>query len=217
MKRRIFIVLLTTIVLIAAFGLYHFAASIDLNFTNTDDGGHSSTDTSGNLAPDGSGRFAVTGVKYLNVPVSGKDGKLTSWYRANKITKNEDNSYSLTNLDFRFYQDNGQVVIIRAEEGNVIGEEVHGGVAPQQGTLSGNVRIYLDRKPGPEPIEDRPEHAIRIYVDDIVFDNDTLTIQTDGPVTVWSKEADIYGKGLFISWNMHPRELSMAIKCSFAR
>ncbi len=141
------------------------------------------------------------------VMIRGEDGRLQAIYAAGKVRKEADGSFTLTRPRFEVHLENGQIVYVQARQANVIGEETSGGVQPNSGRMTGDVRIVIDRKPGPVPREQRPDQLIRIHLNDIEFDNQLLTLTSQGRVTVWSREADIYGDGFFMSWNQEPREL----------
>ena len=103
----------------------------------------------------------------------------------------------------------GETVRIQAREGVVSAQDVAGRWTVRNGELSGDVWITLDRNVDPQrpPLQGRPDDAVRIHVDNLFFDGDLLTIQTDSLVNVFSREADILGRGLRLSWSEGPREL----------
>lgn len=141
------------------------------------------------------------------VIVRDEQGAIEAVYRAAKVRREEDGSFTLTDPNFEVHVSDGQIVYLTAEEANVIGEEVAGGVRPHSGRMSRNVRIDIDRKPRAMPRDRRPREIIRIRLEDITFDNQLLTLESSGRVVVWSLEADIVGTGFYMSWNEKPREL----------
>ncbi len=200
MKRKILLLLASFVLLGGAFLAYRAASQfgqLDL--------GDTVVAVDGDGDPQGS-PGSLSGWK-LNIKRSGPDGRLESIYRARRLLKQTDGSYKLVSPQFEIFLRNGQNLLIQADEGQVTGEEVTGGVEPHQGTLRGNVKIYIDRNPGPVPVEQRLEELIRIHLDDITFDNQFLTLRSHGDVVVYSREVDIYGREFFMSWNQQPREL----------
>jgi len=139
------------------------------------------------------------------------DGRVRAIYRAKKFEKQEDGSYVMTEPNVEFRQKDGQRVYVTADRGAGYAEETPNGFNLRRGSLEGNVRIILDRETRSDrkPWEQRPADTIRIFVDDLKFDRELQTISTPGPVTVFSNEADIYGRGLSIDWDEAPRELRM--------
>ncbi len=199
MKRKILLLLTSSAILGSAFLVYRAASQFGRTGQVI-----ASPGQGGPELPDGQG--AVEGRK-LNIKRSGPDGRLESIYRASRLFKERDGSYTLISPQFEIFLRNGQNLLIEAERGNVTGEEVAGGVEPHQGTLTGKVRITIDRNPGPTPPSERIEETVRIRLDDITFDNQFLTLRSTGQVIVYSREADIYGKGFYMGWNQQPREL----------
>jgi len=143
--------------------------------------------------------------KGLRIAPRDDDGRLKSIYEAKQWNKLSDGSYQLIAPSVQLYQRNGERIHIRGEEGRIYAEEVSGGFEVRRGELSGNVSVFFYRPPDHDSkIEPEP---LRIFVDDIRFDNDLLEIETDSRVSMFSPEADIFGEGLSIRWNEAPREL----------
>ncbi len=123
--------------------------------------------------------------------------------------------FFLTDPKVELFLRDGKIITIEAEHGVIIASEAAGKWNVRNGTLKADkdkIRITIDRSrdanPNRPPLEQRPGDAVRIYLNDEVnFDNEMLTILSDGLVSVLSKEADIFGRGLRISWNEAPRQL----------
>ncbi|MDP7162613.1 MAG: hypothetical protein QF792_03860, partial [Phycisphaerae bacterium] len=141
-----------------------------------------------------------------------RTGRLKSIYRVRKWAKRDDGLYVLSDPSVILYQRDGKQVTIRSESGEVIAEEVAGRLRVKSGTLTGNVRVFLDRATDERqrkiPPEERPE-VVRIYTDRIDFSNANQEIYTDSDVFLFSQEADICGRGLRLSWKDRPRELKV--------
>ncbi|MCE5327198.1 MAG: hypothetical protein LLG01_12390 [Planctomycetaceae bacterium] len=146
------------------------------------------------------------------------EGRLRAWYRAKSWTKRDDGSYMLDKPVIVMYQNDGRRAYIRGDYAEVFAEEVASGVNVRRGLLAGEVKIFFDRDPlrgidesDPqtpfEVLEAHPENAVRIYAEDLSFNNDQLEIETNSRVSVMADEADIYGRGISIRWNEQPRTL----------
>ena len=136
-------------------------------------------------------------------------GRLEGIFQAEDWDEVSKGHYLLTKPKIQRFMKSGQVLTIFADTGRMFLEETDKDLVPRSGSFEGNVSIVLDRgtEPGLPPAEMRPDDLVRIYVDDLQFNNDMLEITTDSHVTVFSAEADILGKGLIIRWNEEPREI----------
>ena len=112
----------------------------------------------------------------------------------------------LTGPHVVWYLRGGERVTIDAREGVVRARELAGKLSVIDGQLVGDVRIVLDlaRRPERAPLEQRPEDAVRINLDEVRFDREAMLIQSDGPVSVSAARADLRGRGLRLSWSMRP-------------
>ncbi|MCE5277227.1 MAG: hypothetical protein ABFD92_16290 [Planctomycetaceae bacterium] len=146
------------------------------------------------------------------------EGRLRAWYRAKSWEKRDDGSYMLEKPVIVMYQTDGRRVYVRGEYAEVFAEEVDRGVNVRRGLLAGEVKIFYDRDPqrgidenNPQApfdiIEAHPENAVRIYAEDLSFNNDQLEIETNSRVSVMADEADIFGRGISLRWNEQPRTL----------
>ncbi len=153
----------------------------------------------------------VGDVVELEIIARDKAGRLEAVYRARKWDRRPDGSHVLIEPRVEMFHGNGQRTVLRADRGEVYGEQLDRGMNVRRAKLSGNVTIYFDPSRGADrrPVEEIPDEIVRVYVDEVEFDREHLTIETDRRVTVFSPQADIYGRGLTISWNESPRELRL--------
>ncbi len=156
-------------------------------------------------------RDAVEAEEVLIVQRDPSGRRIEAVYRAEKWVKipETDATYRVTAPQVEYYLDDGQKLYLRADEGAIYAQEVAGGFNPRRGTLSGNVRVLLDRQArgAAAPPEDRPQETIRGFADNVTFDNDLLTLRSSGPIKVLLAEAEVYGEQLTLTWNESPREL----------
>ena len=206
MMRKIVLLAGTFGTLLAAVLLYQFFAEQASRLTRSDPGRLNP------MAQSGPGDRDSGEGEELFVVQRDKDGRLRSIYRARKWTKLQGASYMLKEPVVEVVQADGQRVHVRGDEGLVVAEEVRkGAFNPRQGMLKGNVRIIFDRSTEadaapPEQRSDDP-NLIKIFVDELYFDNDLLSIDSNSQFALFSPEADIIGKGISISWHDAPREL----------
>ncbi len=212
MERRLKILFGTFGVILSAFILYYIVSDKDVlpprqrradSSTRPVEGKASPIPDIGDVAP-------VLGVVYYQYD---EDHNLQAKYTAAKSEKVGDKLY-LTDPKVQLYLRDGEIITIQAQRGIITIEEAAGKRNIRSGLLRDekSVRVTIDRSrdldPNRPPLEQRPDDAIRIFVDEEVrFDNDMLTIESDGEVRVSSKEADITGQGLRIAWNESPRQL----------
>ena len=206
MKRRLILLGGTFSLLLLAFGAYYFLAGVEQYPVDVDNAG--SVFVSAKTRPAVTSLPPGESTKNLFSVNRDENGKLQGIYSAQDWEKEPDGTYILTRPKVQLFQKDGQL-IIQADRGTIIVEELAGGVNPRKGSLDGNVQVIYDRTvhPDPKAFEDRPEDLIRFYTDHIEFDNDLLQVSTESHVSVFSAEADILGKGLIIRWNDSPREL----------
>jgi len=133
-----------------------------------------------------------------------EEGRVRGLYKAERSRKQPDGSYLLTEPHMEIYQKDGRGTVIRADRGWVYAEQAPSGFDVRRATLSGNVQVTMEVEAPDTP---GAEEKIRIYVDDIEFDRELLTLYTDSPVRLFSNIMDIVGEGLTISWNEEPDEL----------
>ncbi len=211
MKRQLKILFGTFGVILAAVILYSIVSEKDLPLPLRRD--------KPSARPAGGETTPVPGVGDV-APVLGvviyqydKHHNLRAKYTAAKSEKVGDKLY-LTDPKVQWYQSDGETIIIQAQRGIITASEAAGKWNIRRGLLRDKDKICItmdrnrDGDPDRPPLEQRPEDAVRIYVDkEVRFDNDLLTIEADGDVSVFSKEADIFGEGLRIAWSESPRRL----------
>ena len=208
MKRRLILVAATFAGLFALFLVYRMQTG-GLVEEKTDFG-QAPSGGPGEGGPDGAGNRMQEAVKPVYTSWD-DDGRVRAIYRAEKFERQDDGSYVMTEPNVEFRQKDGQRIYVTADRGSGYAEETANGFNLRRGSLAGNVRIVLDRATQSDrrPWEERPADTVRIFVDDLRFDRELQTISTPGPVTVFSNEADIYGRGLSIDWDEAPRELRL--------
>jgi len=206
MTRRILLLVTTLGALVAAYYVYSLVAGRD-PAPKTDYG-----DVPGRWSPPqtgGQGGVTLDRVKGLRLVARDEAGRVEALYLAEEVTRRADGSYLLEDVRVELHHKNGQKTILRADQAEVYGEELDRGANIRRAHLTGNVRVYFDPSKEPDrlPVEQREDEVVRVLVDEVEVDNEHLTIATEGPVAVYSPEADVFGRGLHISWNESPREL----------
>ena len=211
MKRRIALILTTLAVLLGAF--YGYTLIAGRNGLDT-----SRTPNMPALPPpsgrsDGNSTGLLRDARDVEVIARDERGRLEGVYRADLWDRLPDGSQVLTNPHVELYQKDGRQLILRADRAQVYGEELSSGVNIRRASLQGNVTIYFDTstEDNRPPIEQRLDEVVRVHVDKVDFDREHLAITTekDAKVTVFSPNADLYGRGLTISWDESPRELRL--------
>lgn len=206
MKRKLFLLVSTFIVLLFGFGTYKLFSPSGGSFDPKP------------LPRPGFGSLedgpSVENVRALVLYERDSDGKITGEYRVASWSKEEDGSFSLVKPKVCVYHPDGRRTYVRSARGRLYAEQVAEGIHVRHGRLEGDVEIFYDQSRAmerPDPWDRTParlaEEVIRIFSNDIYFNRDMLEIHTDSRITVWSKELDIVGRGLQLKWNESPREL----------
>ncbi len=207
MKRRILLVLTTLAALLGAFYVYTLVAGRE----GLDNPREPNTPVlaSPTTTPAGEGTGPVRDAQDVEIIARDERGRLQGRYQAALWDRRADGAQVLTKPRVELYQKDGRQIILRADKAELYGQELNRGINVRRARLSGNVTIYFDPSRQPErlPVEQRPDEVVRVHVEEVDFDREHLTITTDKRVTVFSPEADIYGRGMTISWNESPREL----------
>lgn len=147
-----------------------------------------------------------------------KQGAKRGVFSANSWTKHDDGSLDLYYPTAVLYQKDGTRTYLKADQGQVLAEQVAGGFNVRSGKLFGNVVIYFDQSqtidavhPDDRTYKQVADNCIRIVVDEIEFTRDMLQIKTrpDTEVSLWSRTVDLVGVGLTLRWNESPRELRL--------
>jgi len=209
MKRRILLVLTTLVALLGAFYVYTLVAGRE-GLDNPRDA-NTPVLASPTTAPAGEGTSPVRDAQDVEIIARDERGRLQGRYQAARWDRRADGAQVLTKPRVELYQKDGRQIILLADKAELYGQELNRGVNIRRARLSGNVTIYFDPSRQPErlPVEQRPDKVVRVHVEEVDFDREHLTITTDKQVTVFSPEADIYGRGMTISWNESPRELRL--------
>jgi lipopolysaccharide export system protein LptA len=147
-----------------------------------------------------------------------KDGRLKASYFAPDWERQDDGSYLLIKPSAVLYQPGGQQIRVDGQRGIVYVSTDEAYREDQigssrfriyRGRLEGAVTVLYDRATTAErlPADQRPQDVMRITTEDIEINNEELMLFTNSRVTVVSSEADIAGEGLSIRWNEDPEEL----------
>ncbi|MFB3894252.1 MAG: hypothetical protein ACE15C_19780 [Phycisphaerae bacterium] len=202
MKRRIALLIGTFLLLLLGFGLYQLFVGGGVTIRTRP------PIASARPAEDPQTKPSVVIPKGLEVYIEDRrdDGTLAGLYTAKKWQRLADGTYQFDEPRVVLYRDN-QDVYITADKGEFIysGELGRKGSKVTRGKLLGDVKVDIDRDPASGRHD--PADMVMIRMDDVSFNNDLLELSTDNPVSVESKEADIWGKGLNLRWNEQPQEL----------
>jgi lipopolysaccharide export system protein LptA len=161
------------------------------------------------VPPDGTQMNTAAGTGFLYVRNDPETNRREFTLAGRQWEKRDDDSFHFTDPNVQIYLANGGRLQVLADEGVAYVREVGNTFEPRHGRLTGNVRIFYFRRPS-ERISSRPEaNVVRIFTDDLAFDNEMLLLSTDSRITLWSREADLLGTGLTLRWNEGPGELDV--------
>ena len=210
MKRRVLLLVGSFILLLMAFLGYWLATKYTTSEPtrrNTSMGEHG--ELSGGPVEPGKGPMIPKGGEKLSIRPRDDEGRLEGEYKFSKWDKIGDYTYKAMEPDISLYRKDGVTVYLRAKTGEIV-TDTTGRNRPQRVFLTGGVEIDIDRgtEPGMLPLAKRPKDHVRILVDEVRFDNEIMTIQTNSDVELYSWEANIFGQGLLIRWTEAPSELS---------
>jgi lipopolysaccharide export system protein LptC len=209
MKRRILLVLTTLAALMGAFYVYVLVAGRE----GLDNPRESNVPAlaAPSTSPAGEGAGLVRDAQDVEIIDRDDRGRLRGVYRAARWDRRPDGAQVLTKPRVELYQKDGQQIILRADKAELYGQELNKNVNVRRAKLTGDVTIYFDqsRELDRLPVEERPDEVMRVHMEDVDVDIEHQTITTDKRVTVFSSQADIYGRGMTISWNEQPRELRL--------
>jgi len=140
-----------------------------------------------------------------------RGGRLEAIIHLPEWNKQPDGSYSVNRPKFTIFHKGGEQTHVSSSHGSLVLEDISDGVSVRRGSLSGDVRIWVDLSTDPEPVrtpmEQRLGQIVRIHADHLDFDNDMLRVHTASAVSVFSSRADVFGTGLDLRWRESPREL----------
>jgi lipopolysaccharide export system protein LptC len=209
MRRRILLVLTTLAALLGAFYVYTLLAGRE-GLNNPREGNIPALAIPA-TSPAGGGQGPVRDAQDVEIISRDEHNNLQGVYRAERWDRRGDGAQVLTKPRVELYLKDGEQVILRADKAELYGQELNRGVNIRRAKLTGKVTIFLDRSRLPDrlPVEQRPDEVVRVFVEEVDVDLEHMTITTDKQVTVFSPEADIYGRGMTISWNESPRELQL--------
>ncbi len=160
-------------------------------------------------APEGD--VGASGGLGLNYVHRDERGNLVARCQAKSWDKQSKTVFLLDEPVVTFYTKDGRAISLSGKKAVVHGEEISKSVKVTQGTISGDVLLTVDMSEEitAVPLEERPEDKLEIYLESAEFDNDLLQIESAGSVTVLSKDVDMYGRGLSLTWNQSPSELRL--------
>jgi len=213
MKRKIILLGGTFLVVLAAVGLFHLLyPEIDYGLRpGTDDNKDSRLIPGKGTGKTGPDSTHGVGLEIFETEPYANGARKKRVYRVKEWYKRDDGVYVLTRPEVTLFQKDGQQITITSEGGEVVAEWIEGKPKVISGFLEGDVRIFIDRAKDDRrrealPPEQRPE-VVRIYTEKLNFSNPDLELDTDRNITLFSKEGDIIGRGLTLSWSESPREL----------
>ncbi len=151
----------------------------------------------------------VGGGRDVNIGLYDSEKKIGN-LRAERWQPLANNQVEITKPNIRMITPNGQVVSVTADGGLV--ELKEGGTTkadPKRGTLTGNVKIVIDRLSEEQrellPAEERnritDERRVQIDMDDVTFDLEYGRVQTENSFSIESIEAKLAGEGLLLLYD----------------
>ena len=214
MKRKIILLVGTFLAVLAAVGLFHllYPEIPYEQLTGTDDNKDPRLEPGKGAGKTGPDSTHGVGLKIIETePLPGGGARPKRIYRVKEWYKRDDGVYVLTRPEVTLFQKDGQQITITSKSGEVVAEWIEGKPKVISGFLEGDVRIFIDRAKDDRrrealPPQQRPE-VVRIYTEKLNFSNPDLELDTDRNITLFSKEGDIIGRGLTLSWSESPREL----------
>ncbi|MFP4105815.1 MAG: hypothetical protein ACLFVU_06940 [Phycisphaerae bacterium] len=213
MLRRLIVLLVSCAVVALAVGGYWYAAGLGketpgegTTYTPADD---ELTGSATRPEDDETPAMTPRGGQQVLIEVRDDVGRLEAVYKAKSWEKIAEYRYLMTEPDVMLLNEDGTKVYLTAMKGELDVEPVGGGMRPKGGRLRGNVMITYDRATESDraPMDERPDETIRILADDLDFDGEMLEIVSEGRISLFSKEADVIGKGLLLQWTEQPRSI----------
>lgn len=136
-------------------------------------------------------------------------------FRAHEWKDVADNEYHMQSPTIRLLTPRGQIVEVRADEGQIVMDKRGKAYDPRSGWLKGNVIIFIDRttpqwrhdNPDRAEMEQHRDQVVTMWLDDVSFDLDLSRLETPGAFRLQSKEADVEGEGLVLRWNQNQQRI----------
>jgi lipopolysaccharide export system protein LptA len=206
MKRRLLLLAGGLVVTVGSLAAYQFATSGDIQVFRPHSGGGSAMERPDPNGPDN----PVAGWTVI-IRTDPETNRPLYRIRVRDWKKQEGDRYLLTEPVAEFYLRNGRRILVRADRGEGVAREVARTLDLKRGRLEGNVRAYFFRSPVSKNVDDANaiDGVLQAHLDSIDFDNEALTLDSDGPVHLFSDDVDVRGRGLTIRYNEAPRELAL--------
>jgi len=132
----------------------------------------------------GTGHEVSTNVNLIR---KDRNGRLEMQFLAEKIVHREKNTSDITRPRIHFFTRSGEVTSLYADNGYVVTKGPVTDISNiESGRLWGNVILIHDRGTYDDPSDD-----ILVGLEDLVFNNETYELTTDGPVVMVGREMDL--------------------------
>ncbi len=140
-------------------------------------------------------------------------GRLLYQFRADKWEPTDKpGTFDLVKPEIRIFLKRGQIINISADKGTLVTKRIGGTkIEPIYGKLIGRVHIFIDRstETNRSAPELRPEDIIHIWLNNVTFNLELNTIESNSTITVESFDAEMFGKGLVIKWDDIANEIEV--------
>jgi hypothetical protein len=125
--------------------------------------------------------------KNLNLIRKDRDGRPEMQFLAKEVIHREKNTSDITRPRIHFFTRSGEVITLSADYGYVVTKGPVTDISNiESGRLWGNVILIHHGKNYEDPADD-----ILVGLEDLVFNNETYELTTDGPVVMVGREMDL--------------------------
>ncbi|MFW6133721.1 MAG: hypothetical protein ACOC8F_07470, partial [Planctomycetota bacterium] len=140
-----------------------------------------------------------------------EDGVVRQRFACDRYEKVGTHEYKLVRPRISFFFEDGREAHLRADRGRGRFAGSIMDVDFQQLYLADDVVLTADRGTSPlrGPLSERPEDRVVVRMDAVLFDRHLLRIETNSDVEMHLAEADVFGRGLEITWTENPRQLEL--------
>ena len=123
----------------------------------------------------------------VNLIRKDREGRPEMQFLAERIVHTEKNTSDITRPRIRFFSRNGEVITLSADYGHAVTKGAVTDISNiESGRLWGNVILIHHGKNYEDPADD-----ILVGLEDLVFNNETYELATDGPVVMVGREMDL--------------------------